>query len=173
MKKLIFVFLLLFGWTSMSFADSSGRAYIPHFYSYYDGTTTFTNFYISNKSNQSIDVKVALYGHQNNLGAPNLLADASTSSTSGIIRSPADLPNYSETTPGYSATFTLPAYQTTYIQLLPPSSPSGVLEFGYGKIEWSTPTEGISGALLAHGFARYVSGAYYQSSIIINGGNPF
>jgi len=176
--KLVVVFAVLTS-APVTFAQSGGQANIPHFYAVTnsDGTYAFTTFYISNRASTPVDVKVKLYRKMNTSGSPTLHFDSTTDGTNGYIRSTATVStnNYSETTTGYSATLTLPGFDTVTVQAFDPIS--GSKEYGYGSIEWSTSQEGVFEPLLVYGMRTFnqtvLTAGYSMFYIPINNSLPF
>ncbi len=172
MKKLLIVVTsIYFIFSAASAHAASGKAFIPHYESVYATTEVITEFFLSNLTGSPIDVTIKFFKKDNASGSPNVLTDSDNSPTAGVIRNE-NSTNYTETTSGYSATFTIEPYETSR-EFLITDSANSVIQ-GYGVIEWKQDSV-VPVGLIAHGKTRYWSSTtgYSHYSIPINGGTPF
>lgn len=119
-------------------------------------------FFLSNKTPNNIDVKIKFIAKTNTSGSPNVVTD-----NSGNYFNATNVFNYSESTSGYTQTFTILPYESGFV--LAKAGCPGVS--GYGKIEWSQDVEGVTGAIVAQGIM--IVGDKGSVSIPINGGKAF
>lgn len=161
MKRTLFSIALFLMIASPCLA-ASGKAIIPR-YVYFSGQNSCLS--LSNITGSQVDVSLTLLKQNNSSGQYNILTDCNASSTAGafLIGHGSHVTNYSETTPGVSAKFTIAAYETVEFYITNSCNASG--EAGYGFIEWYQSSSMNTVALVAHLFG--------QSSVQINGGLPF
>ena len=143
---------------------STGKAIIPSIY--YD-QTTMTGVFLSNITDDFIDVTITLY---NNSGI--LVTDDNSSST-GLITGSAQLINYNDNNLDSTLTFRLAAHSTGYFHLNNKLTATG-MDYGYGVIKWSQSGSQLQGLVAwACEFTGKSATNEFTSSIKINGVLPF
>ncbi len=165
--KLLFMSMVLFicliGTSSSANASSysTGKAVIPW---YYQGTTDFSYYSISNITDYPINVTITFYNPDG-----SLIVDDSAPG-SGLITGSPLLLDYTDQLADSTLTFTLNAHSSGNIMMTQQSS---ITRSGYGVIQWKQDGNALQG-LVASGFESYnVGTAQYRTSININNGMPF
>lgn len=174
MKKFTFFCLLCLFVCFMcsSVFAGGGKAYIPHYLAYSDGTVIVVPFfYMSNITGNDITVEITLYQQNNSSGNAAVLVDGDDNGSTGILRA-VNVSSYDESpTSGASVKFCIAPYETAYffIQLT-----SGT-ELGYGVIEWSQNSDVIVGLIGYEVCTTSISNNSFKAerTISINNGNPF
>lgn len=172
-NKLIILLLLLIVCTlgvntsALASTQSSGKAVIPFFY---QGPTTWTGYYISNITDQPIDVIVTLYDSNG-----SLIMDDGNANTGRIRMS--DLLNilpqsYNDKNTNSTITFTINAHSSIYFKMDLTNS----TYFGYGDIQWrqsGSITQGLVCTGISWQMNKDNSDLHGRLPIDINSGLPF
>jgi len=167
-KPLILLFALL---GSMSlFADSSGRAIIPHWNAFYSGSVSnefsSTQIHVSNLSDSAITIEMTLYDAEGDVASSDDF-DASILPI-GALMNCNTMGNLCD----------LPAHSSGFYFIHNDSENEFPFTTGYGRLEWTSYNEEHM-AMVAHGISMSEmsdskSGRMKASiSIPINNGMPF
>ncbi len=160
MRSLLLLSILLACFTHKAYA-ANGSALIPHFTSYSSGSFE-SYFYLSNITNQEVEVSVTFFNNQGTLITDN------NAINSGHIRA-YNVIDYVEPASGKTATFKIPPRGTATIRVM-----SSLNTEGYGKIRWEQADSERRRAMLAFGkFFRNAAGLEHSASITINNGRSF
>ena len=164
MKKsliVLTVLLSLFALSTVSYA-ASGKAIIPYFHAETTTGINYTKFYISNITNNPINVKVTLFSKDGivfkNVGS--------------LIYTGVNLENLNTNLSDASLSYTLDSNKTSEIMFT-----HITLEFGYGFIEWTQDSDSVYGLVAMareiQNPCRYFSKNPVFSHFPINNGLPF
>ena len=137
----LFVVVLIFLATPLY--AGQGSAVLPFYRSYLVDSNNASScmFYMSNVTDETIDVKVTLYNKTGSV----IVDETSSSITSGRFRG-GNVTNWNDNPSDGSITFSLQAENTGFIYIGTESS-----EYGFGKIEWTSSGSSVYG-MVAHGF---------------------
>lgn len=145
---------------SLAFAGS-GKTLIPHFLT--DSTSKFYSFfYLSNITDESIEVSVIFYDKSG-----NIIHDNNSATTGNVTAT--DVTNYVEPTTDSTVTVTILPHTTSTISLR-----NTLSNPGYGEIEWQQNNSSRRLGMVAQGRILRQSGSYEHGyAITINSGNAF
>lgn len=163
-KTSIALLILIFLNVTMAFA-TSGKAIIPNYRTYWASSSSiwYSKFFLTNITNESIDVKIKLY---NKDGV--LLTDVGNCISGLAYVQPEFASSYSSCSKSSDSTIsmTIVPHRTIHFNLVPSSAND---DAGYGFVEWSQASQVNNGLVMV----GVITNNSYSSPIPINNGLPF